>query len=63
MTPEQLKDLLEQVRAGDVGIDQAVHKFKGMPFENMGFANVDHHRSVRHGMPEAIFGQGKSRGK
>jgi len=60
MTPEQLKDLLEQVRTGSVEVDQAVHRFKGMPFENIGFANVDHHRSVRHGMPEAIFGQGKT---
>lgn len=60
MTPELLRELLEQVRSGSVDIDHAVQRFKGMPFEPMGFANVDHHRSVRHGMPEAIFGQGKT---
>jgi len=60
MTPDQVRELLEQVRSGATDIDAAVHRFQGMPFEAMGFANVDHHRSIRHGMPEAIFGQGKA---
>jgi NCAIR mutase (PurE)-related protein len=60
MNQEQLRQLLEGVRQGEVGIDQAIERVKGMPFEDLGFALVDHHRSLRHGMPEVIFGQGKA---
>lgn len=59
MDQAQLKSLLEQVRAGDVSIDEAVTRMKHLPFEDLGFAKVDHHRALRHGMPEVIFGQGK----
>ena len=60
MTQEQVRQLLEQVRAGQLDVDQATERFRTLPFENLGFAHVDHHRSMRHGMPEAIFGQGKA---
>jgi hypothetical protein len=60
MTPEQVRELLEQVRSGATDVDSAILRFQGMPFEAMGFANLDHHRTIRHGMPEAIFGQGKA---
>lgn len=59
MNQDQVRELLEQVRSGQVDIENATERFRGMPFENLGFANVDHHRAMRHGMPEAIFGQGK----
>lgn len=60
MNQQQLKSLLEQVKSGEVAIDQAVDKMKHMPFEDLGFALVDHHRALRSGMPEVIFGQGKT---
>ena len=55
-----MKSLLEQVRSGDVEIDSALDRLKHMPFEDLGFAKVDHHRALRHGMPEVIFGKGKT---
>ncbi len=60
MSGEQLRKLLEQVRAGGVSIDAAVERMRHMPFEDLGFAKVDHHRALRHGMPEVIFAQGKT---
>jgi NCAIR mutase (PurE)-related protein len=59
MDQKQLKQLLEYVRDGAVGIDEALSRLRHMPFEDIGFAKVDHHRAIRHGMPEVIFGQGK----
>jgi len=59
MDQANLKSLLEEVRDGAVSIDDAVARMKHMPFEDLGFAKVDHHRALRHGMPEVIFGQGK----
>jgi NCAIR mutase (PurE)-related protein len=57
---ERLKELLEQVRAGQVSPDEALQRLKDLPFEDLGFAKVDHHRGLRAGAPEVIFGQGKS---
>jgi pyridinium-3,5-biscarboxylic acid mononucleotide synthase len=60
MDRTQLKLMLEQVRSGDVEIDTALDRLKHMPFEDLGFAKVDHHRALRHGMPEVVFGKGKT---
>ena len=60
MNSELVRELLESVRAGETDIDSALHRLKGMPFENLGYAVVDHHRAVRHGMPEVIYGEGKA---
>jgi len=60
MGSEQLKELLEQVHGGRLSIDSAMERLKHLPFEDMGFAKVDHHRALRHGMPEVIFAQGKT---
>ncbi len=60
MDQDQLKNLFERVRSGDLDIDQAVDRMRHMPFEDLGFAKVDHHRTLRQGMPEVIFGQGKT---
>src|SRR3954468_8887652 len=60
MDQNQLRALLEEVRAGAVDIDGALDRLRHLPFEDLGFAKVDHHRALRHGMPEVIFGQGKT---
>ena len=60
MDRKQLKHLLEQVRSGETEIDSALERLKHMPFEDLGFAKVDHHRALRHGMPEVVFGKGKT---
>ena len=60
MDEQQLRSLFEQVREGAVDVDSALHRMRHMPFEDLGFAKVDHHRALRHGMPEVIFGKGKT---
>ena len=60
MDQEQLRHLLEQVATGDLAPSQALERLKNLPFENLGFAHVDHHRALRTGFPEVIFGQGKT---
>jgi NCAIR mutase (PurE)-related protein len=60
MDPSSLLKLLEQVRAGRVSPDEAVSQLRHMPFEDLGFAKVDHHRRLRAGMPEVIFSRGKT---
>jgi NCAIR mutase (PurE)-related protein len=60
MDQEQLRALFEQVRDGAVDIDAAVARMRHMPFEDLGFAKIDHHRALRHGIPEVIFAKGKT---
>ena len=60
MDQDQLRTLFEQVRTGAVDIEAAMGRMRHMPFEDLGFAKVDHHRALRHGMPEVIFAQGKT---
>jgi len=60
MNQEQLRTLLEQVREGALDVDAAMARVRHMPFEDLGFAKVDHHRELRHGMPEVILAQGKT---
>ena len=60
MTEQKLRELLLRVRKGDVGVEQAVDELRHLPFEDLGFAKVDHHRVLRHGMPEVILASGKS---
>jgi NCAIR mutase (PurE)-related protein len=59
MDAQALQRLLEQVRDGDIPVDTAINHLRHLPFEDLGFAKVDHHRAMRHGMPEVILGQGK----
>jgi NCAIR mutase (PurE)-related protein len=54
------RTLLEQVRSGEVAVDQALERMRHLPFEDLGFAKVDHHRALRHGMPEVILAKGKT---
>jgi NCAIR mutase (PurE)-related protein len=60
MDQDQLRALLDQVRAGAVDVDAAIERMRHLPFEDLGFAKVDHHRALRHGMPEVVFGKGKT---
>jgi NCAIR mutase (PurE)-related protein len=55
-----LRRLLEDVRAGTVSTDAALERLRALPFEDLGFARVDNHRSLRTGFPEVIFCQGKT---
>jgi hypothetical protein len=59
MVQRHLAQLLEAVRAGHVAVEEAVERLKVLPFEDLGFAKVDHHRTLRKGFPEVIFGEGK----
>jgi hypothetical protein len=60
MDQDQLRSLFEQVRDGAVDIDAAIARMRHMPFEDLGFAKLDHHRALRHGMPEVILAKGKT---
>ena len=60
MTADLLQELLEQVRAGELDVAAAMKRMRHMPYEDIGFAKVDHHRALRHGIPEVIFAQGKT---
>ncbi|MEP6715248.1 MAG: nickel pincer cofactor biosynthesis protein LarB [Terriglobia bacterium] len=60
MTEDQLRALLEEVKSGATDVDAALERVRHLPFEDLGFAKVDHHRALRHGMPEVVFGLGKT---
>jgi hypothetical protein len=60
VTEESIRNLLESVQAGRHSIDEAVAALRRLPFEDLGFAKVDHHRSIRCGFPEVIFCRGKT---
>src|SRR5579862_8110661 len=60
MDAEQLRSLLEGVRSGALDIDAALERMRHLPFEDLGYAKLDHHRSLRHGITEVIFGKGKT---
>lgn len=60
MNPDKLRQIFEQVRRGKVSPDEGVELLRHLPFEDLDFAKVDHHRALRVGMPEVILGQGKT---
>ena len=60
MRPERLKRLLREVRTGRQSVGSALRVLKDFPSEELGFASVDHHRHLRQGMPEVIYGEGKT---
>ncbi len=57
---EALRKLFEQVKKKRLSPDDAVERLRHLPFEDLGFAKLDHHRALRQGMPEVIFAQGKT---
>jgi NCAIR mutase (PurE)-related protein len=60
MNEAQIKDLLNAVHAGDCSVDEAVNQLKSLPFRDLGFAKIDHHRTLRRGFPEVIYCEGKT---
>jgi NCAIR mutase (PurE)-related protein len=59
MDAERLVQLLERVRSGKLAVPTALAQLRHLPFEDLGFAKIDHHRALRQGFPEVIMGQGK----
>jgi NCAIR mutase (PurE)-related protein len=60
MDKEHLQKILEEIKTGKISVDSAMEKLKILPYEDLGFAKIDSHRSVRRGFPEVIFCQGKT---
>jgi pyridinium-3,5-biscarboxylic acid mononucleotide synthase len=60
MHREALRALLEAVKSGSTPVDRALDELRDLPFSDLGFANVDHHRALRTGLPEVVFGPGKT---
>jgi hypothetical protein len=60
LNAESIRQLFEQVRKGKLSPDEAVARLRHLPFEDLGFAKLDHHRALRAGMPEVILGEGKT---
>ena len=60
MDPSSLRTLIEQVASGECTPDDAVRQLRRLPYADLGFARVDHHRDLRQGMPEAVYGPGKT---
>jgi len=60
MDVDRLKRLLEKVQSGKIKVERALRELKTLPFEDIGCATIDHHRSLRQGAPETIFGEGKT---
>jgi NCAIR mutase (PurE)-related protein len=60
MNKEKLESLLKNVCSGKMSIDEAMIRLKSLPFEDLGHSRLDHHRSLRKGFPEVIWGEGKT---
>jgi hypothetical protein len=63
MNIRKLEDLLKKVKSGKTTLDEAKAQLKSLPFEDLGFSRIDHHRSLRKGFPEVIWGEGKTAGQ
>ena len=59
MDERDVKKFLAEVRSGKVSLEAALERLRGLPYEDAGFAKIDHHRALRQGYPEVIFGRGK----
>ncbi len=59
MDKDVIRKLLEDLAQGAISVDSVMEKIKHLPFQNIGLASIDHHRSIRRGLSEVIFGQGK----
>jgi len=60
MDPKRLERLLERVRAGEASVEQALAELGNLPYKDLGYARVDHHRALRQGVPEVVWAEGKS---
>ena len=61
MDHKRLTQLLKDLRAGKLDVPRAVARLRSLPFEEIGFASLDHHRSIRQGFPEVILCEGKTK--
>jgi pyridinium-3,5-biscarboxylic acid mononucleotide synthase len=59
MNADALREVLEQVRAGGRSVEDALARIKDLPYQDLGFARLDHHRALRQGFPEVVFCEGK----
>jgi NCAIR mutase (PurE)-related protein len=59
MDQKKLEELLHAIRKGQLSVQEGIHRLRGLPFEDIGEAMIDHHRPLRKGFPEVIFGEGK----
>ena len=60
MERRRLHELLAAVQRGECAIDDALERLRNLPYEDLGFAKLDHHRALRNGFPEVVLGEGKS---
>ena len=60
MTEAEIKRVLDDYKSGSISTEDALNRLRVLPFEDLTFANVDHHRSLRQGYPEVVFGEGKT---
>ena len=60
MYKEQIKEILQSVKENKIKEEDAMEKLKNLPYEDIGFAKIDHHRAIRRGFPEVVFCQNKS---
>src|SRR5688500_8649000 len=60
LNEQTIRALLEQVASGDQSVEEAVESLRNLPYEDLGFAKLDHHRELRRGFPETVFCQGKT---
>ena len=60
MDEPQLRELLESVRTGAASVDAALDQLRHLPYEDLGYAKIDHHRELRQGFSEVVFGKGKT---
>ena len=60
MNEIEIRKLLDEFKGGAIELEQAIERLRGLPFENLGFAKIDHHRSLRTGFPEVIYARGKT---
>ena len=58
MNPRRLRELLGDVQSGRVGIEKALSQLKLLPYEDIGYAKLDHHRWLRKGFPEVVLCRG-----
>ena len=59
MKPEEIEKILRSVKSGRLGVEKALERLRHLPYENLDFARIDHHRHLRQGMPEVIYSEGK----
>jgi NCAIR mutase (PurE)-related protein len=60
VTPQTIAQMLRRVRRGTLSVEEALERLRNLPYEDLGYAKIDHHRPLRQGLPEVVFGRGKS---